>query len=165
VVGISASGGAPFVVAALRAAHAAGAFTVAVVNDARGALAAEADVAIALDTGAEPIAGSTRLKAGTAQKIVLNALSTATMVRLGKVYDNLMVDVVATNEKLRSRALRLVATLAPADDERAQTLLDEAAGNVKVAVVMARRTLDADAARAALAATHGFLRPILDPPA
>ena len=112
VVGISASGQAPYVVAALRAARSLGALTIALTGDAASPLAAAVDQAIVLDTGAEPLAGSTRLKAGTAQKLVLNALSTATMVRLGRVYDNLMVDLVATNEKLRRRALRLVQSVA-----------------------------------------------------
>jgi N-acetylmuramic acid 6-phosphate etherase len=162
VVGISASGGAPYVVAALHAARAAGALTIAVANDARAALLEIAELTIVLETGAEPIAGSTRLKAGTAQKLVLNALSTATMIGLGKVYDNLMIDVVATNAKLRARALRLVTALACVDEERARALLDDAHGSVKVAVVMARCALAADAARAALAASDGFLRPLLD---
>ena len=94
-------------------------------------------------TGAEPLAGSTRLVAGTAQKLALNALSTAVMVRLGKVYDNLMVDVTATNAKLRARSLRLVARLTDCDVDTAQALLERADGKVKVAVVMARRDVDA----------------------
>ena len=162
VVGISASGGAPYVVAALRAARSAGALTIGVANDPSAVLVTEAELAIVLETGAEPIAGSTRLKAGTAQKLVLNALSTATMIRLGRVHDNLMVDVVATNAKLLARAVRLVAALARVDETRARTLLEEAQGSVKVAVVMARRALDAKRARAALAAHDGFLRPLLD---
>ena len=162
VVGISASGAAPFVVAAVRAARAAGALTIGVANDPHARLVGEAELAIVLETGAEPIAGSTRLKAGTAQKLVLNALSTGAMIRLGKVHDNLMVDVVATNAKLRARALRLVTALARVDEARARTLLDDAQGSVKVAVVMARRALDPSGARAALAAHDGFLRPLLD---
>jgi N-acetylmuramic acid 6-phosphate etherase len=162
VVGISASGGARYVVAALRVARELGALTVGVTCEARSALAAAAEHPIVVATGAEPLAGSTRLLAGTAQKLVLNTLSTAVMVRLGKVYDNLMVDVVATNEKLRRRALRLVAQLAPADDARARSLLDAAGGSVKVAVVMARREVDAEQARALLAGTGEFLRPLLE---
>ena len=161
VVGISASGGAPFVVAAVRAARAQGALTVALVNDARSALCEVAELTIAIDSGPEPIAGSTRLKAGTAQKLVLNALSTATMIRLGKVYDNLMVDVVATNCKLHARALRLVAELARVDGEGAAGLLAAADGSVKVAVVMARRDVGAAAARALLEDARGFLRAVI----
>ncbi len=163
VVGISASGGAPYVVAAMRAARAAGALTIGMACDSRSTLAREAELALVLETGAEPIAGSTRLKAATAQKLVLSALSTATMIRLGKVYDNLMVDVVATNAKLRARALRLVVQLADVEDADARTLLERASGSVKVAVVMSSRGLDAPAARAALAASGGFLRPLLEP--
>jgi len=161
VVGISASGSAPYVVAALGAARAMGALTIALTSVARSALAETAELAIVVDTGAEPLAGSTRLGAGTAQKIVLNTLSTATMVKLGRVYDNLMVDVVATNEKLRARALRLVRALTGVEEEEARTLLAAAAGSVKVAVVMRRRALDAAEARALLDACGGFLRPAL----
>jgi len=114
-----------------------------------------------VETGAEPIAGSTRLKAGTAQKLVLNALSTATMVRLGRVYDNVMVDVVATNAKLRLRALGLVRQLAGVNETSARALLDAAGGSVKVAVVMSRRGVAALDARALLEAAGGFLRPLL----
>jgi N-acetylmuramic acid 6-phosphate etherase len=161
VVGLSASGGAPFVVAALRAARERGALTIALTCDERAPLLACADIAIVLATGAEPIAGSTRMVAGTAQKLALNALSTAAMVRLGKVYDNLMVDVVASNAKLRRRALRLVMELAPAEEDRARALLAAAAGSVKVAVLVERRGLDPAAARALLAANGDSLRAAL----
>jgi N-acetylmuramic acid 6-phosphate etherase len=161
VVGLSASGGARYVVAAVRTARALGALTAGITSEAASELAAAVEFPIVVATGAEPLAGSTRLLAGTAQKLVLNTLSTATMVRLGKVYDNLMVDVVATNAKLRGRALRLVAQLAPASEDRARALLDASGGSVKVAVVMARRGADATGARALLAQTAGFLRPLL----
>jgi N-acetylmuramic acid 6-phosphate etherase len=161
VVGISASGGAPWAVAWVRAARDAGAATVAITSDGESALARAAEISIVLATGAEPIAGSTRLIAGTAQKLALNALSTAVMVRLGKVYDNLMVDVVATNAKLRTRALRLVRLLAGVDDAAAEELLEAAGGSVKVAVVMARRNVDAATARALLERERGFLRKLL----
>jgi len=162
VVGLSAGGGARYVVAALRAARALGALTVAVTSDAHSELATAAEFPVVVATGAEPLAGSTRLVAGTAQKLVLNTLSTAVMVRLGRVYDNLMVDLVATNDKLRRRALRLVALLAPADEERARSLLEEAGGSVKIAVVMARRAVSAGEARALLTQSHDFLRPLLE---
>lgn len=158
VVAISASGGAPYVLAWLRVARELGSAAIAVTSDAASPLAAAAEHAIVLETGAEPIAGSTRMIAGTAQKLALNALSTAVMVRLGKVYDNLMVDVVATNAKLRARAQRLVQLLAPCDEKRASRLLLAAEGSVKVAVVMARRNVDESAARALLERKHGFLR-------
>ncbi len=161
VVGISASGSAPFVVAAIERAREIGAYTVAVVAVENSALARAADVAIVLATGAEALTGSTRLKAGTAQKIALNALSTAVMVRLGKVHGNLMVDVVASNRKLRDRALRLVRTIAGVDDDAARDLLERANGRVKVAVVMARRGVDARTAAALLEREHGSLRALL----
>jgi N-acetylmuramic acid 6-phosphate etherase len=161
VVGISASGGARYVVAALETARAAGALTIAVTGVAGSSLARAADMAIVVETGAEPIAGSTRMRAGTAQKVVLNALSTATMVRLGRVHDNVMVDVVATNAKLRERAERLVRELTGAGAARARELLALAGGNVKVAVVIERRGVDAAEARARLQGSGGFLRPHL----
>jgi N-acetylmuramic acid 6-phosphate etherase len=163
VVGVSASGGAAFVVAALSRARERGALTVALTSAPNSALERACELAIVAATGAEAIAGSTRMKAGTAQKIVLSALSTAVMVRLGKVYDNLMVDVVASNEKLRRRALGLVARLVPAGPERARELLASAAGNVKIAVVMGRRGVDAATARGLLAQEGGRLRATISP--
>ena len=158
VIGISASGGAPFVVAAIAAAQVAGAATIALTSVADSPLARAADDAIVIDSGPEPIAGSTRLRAGTAQKIVLNAISTAVMVRLEKVFDVYMVDLVATNAKLRARATRLVQTIAGVDDAVACELLHVACGSVKTAVVMAQRHTDVDTARQLLAAEHGSLR-------
>ncbi len=162
-IGISASGAAPFVIAALRRARAAGAITVGIANDPHAALFTVSDMHVALETGAEPIAGSTRLLAGTAQKLVLNAISTATMVRLGKVYDNFMVDVVATNAKLHRRALRLLTELAGVEGSRAAALLEASGGSVKVAVAMVRRDLSAADARSLLARHDGFLRHALEP--
>ncbi|MGA7200267.1 MAG: N-acetylmuramic acid 6-phosphate etherase [Candidatus Cybelea sp.] len=161
VLGISASGTAAFVVAAIARAATIGAYTIAVTADAQSALARAAELAIVPPTGAEALAGSTRLKAGTAQKVVLNAISTAVMVRLGKVYDNLMVDVVANNRKLRGRALRLVARLAQVSEERAEELLARAGGRVKIAVVMESRGVDAMQARDLLERNDGTLRRLL----
>jgi N-acetylmuramic acid 6-phosphate etherase len=161
VVGISASGGAAFVVAAIECARRTGSYTLGVTNVENSPLARVAEDAIVLATGPEALAGSTRLKAGTAQKIVLNAISTAVMVRLGKVHDNLMVDLVASNAKLRRRALRLVTLLAEVGEDRARELLDGAEGNVRVAVVMARRNLDAAQARVLLDRHAGSLRAVL----
>lgn len=158
VVGISASGGAPFVVRAVETAREIGAWTLGVANNPGSPLGEAADLSIVLQTGAEPLTGSTRLKAGTSQKILLNTLSTATMVRLEKAYDNLMVDVVASNVKLRKRALRLVMELVPADDVEAARLLDAAQGLVKVAVVMGRRGLGPQEARTVLESHGGSLR-------
>lgn len=161
VIGISASGGAPYVVGAIERARAIGAYTVGVSNSASSRLGAAAQVAIVLATGAEPLTGSTRLKAGTSQKLLLNTISTAVMVRLGKVHDNLMVDMVATNLKLRDRALRLVVRLTDVDSDRAKALLDQAGNNVKVAVVMAKRGVSAAAARDLLATHHDVLRAVI----
>jgi N-acetylmuramic acid 6-phosphate etherase len=161
VIGISASGGAPFVVAALETARRSGVFTVAIVNSEPSRLAEAADCTIVLRTGAEAIAGSTRLRAGTAQKIALNTISSAVMVRLGKVYDNLMVDLVATNRKLRRRAIRLVMQLASVGERRADRLLNESGGSVKCAIAMAWRNVDAAQARALLDRHGGRLRDLL----
>ncbi|MEA2720659.1 MAG: N-acetylmuramic acid 6-phosphate etherase [Candidatus Eremiobacteraeota bacterium] len=159
VIGISASGGAAFVRAAVLSARARGAGTVGIVNAPGSPLARDVDVAIVVATGAEPIQGSTRMRAGTAQKIVLNAISTGAMVRLGKTYGNRMVDVVATNAKLRARSERLVRDLAGDVDARA--LLAAAGGSVKTAVVMARRGVDRVAAERLLGAARGRLARVL----
>jgi N-acetylmuramic acid 6-phosphate etherase len=161
VVGISASGGAAFVVAAIERARRSGSYTLGVTNVEDSPLARVAEHTIVLATGPEALAGSTRLKAATAQKIALNAISTAVMVRLGKVHDNLMIDLIASNAKLRRRALRLVTLLADIGEERAREMLDAAEGNVRVAVVMARRNLDAAQARALLNRHAGSLRAVL----
>jgi N-acetylmuramic acid 6-phosphate etherase len=161
VLGISASGTAAFVVAAIARAKTIGAYTIALTADAQSAVAQAADLAIVPPTGAEVLAGSTRLKAGTAQKVALNAISTAVMVRLGKVHENLMVDVVANNRKLSGRALRLVVRLAQVNQARAEELLTQAGGSVKVAVVIERRSVDAKQARALLEENAGVLRQLL----
>jgi N-acetylmuramic acid 6-phosphate etherase len=162
VIGISASGGAPFVCASLDRAKAKGALTVAITSAPDSRLAKHADVAIVTPTGAEPLSGSTRMLAGTAQKIVLSALSTAVMVRLGKVYDNLMVDVAATSEKLRARALRLVRELCSVSEERARELLERSGGSVKRAVVMERLGIDSDSAQTLLDLNNASLRDVLE---
>jgi N-acetylmuramic acid 6-phosphate etherase len=161
VVGISASGGAAFVIAAIERARRSGSYTLGMTNVENSPLARVAEDTIVLATGPEALAGSTRLKAATAQKIALNAISTAVMVRLGKVHDNLMIDLIASNAKLRRRALRLVTLLADIGEERAREMLDAAEGNVRVAVVMARRNLDVAQARALLDRHAGSLRAVL----
>jgi N-acetylmuramic acid 6-phosphate etherase len=158
--GIAASGRTPWVIGVLRAARARGAATLALACVPSPALAEHADVSIEVDTGPEPIAGSTRMKAGTAQKMVLNAFSTALMVRLGKVYGNLMVDVQATNAKLYQRAIRLVQQIAGVDHSAAETALQAANGEVKTAVAMLRLGLSPEEARQCLAAAHGHLRQV-----
>ncbi len=161
VVGIAASGRTPYVIGALRYAREVGSHTVAIVNNARSVLADVADIAIELLTGPEVIAGSTRLCAGTAQKIALSTLSTAVMVGLGKTYGPYMVDVRATNEKLRRRALRMVQQITGADETASAAALEATQGRVKPAVVMLLGGCDADEAERMLAATGGRVREAL----
>lgn len=161
VVGISASGRTPYVLTGLTAARTAGAGTVAVVNNVGSPAGDIVDVAVELPTGSEVVAGSTRLTAGTAQKVTLNAISTAAMVRLGKTYGAWMVDVVASNEKLRSRARRLIREIAGVDDATAVAALDAAGWNTKTALVSVLAGVDATAAEARLAAAGGRVRDAL----
>ena len=161
VIGVSASGRTPYVLAAIEAAAAAGAFTACVVSAPGSPLARSVDLEIAVIVGPELIAGSTRLKAGTAQKLVLNTISSVSMIRLGKVFDNLMVDVSASNEKLRDRARRIVQTVAGVGADEAEAALAAAGGSAKLAVLTLRTGLDAEAARAQLAASGGDLRTAL----
>jgi N-acetylmuramic acid 6-phosphate etherase len=158
VVGISASGRTPYVLGALRAAADAGALTVALVSVPDSELARAADLEIAVVVGPEFLAGSTRLKAGTAQKLVLNTISTVAMIRLGKTYGDLMVDVQATNEKLRERVRRIVRQATGASEDEADRALEEAQGSAKVAIVSLLAGIDADAARARLDAAGGSIR-------
>jgi len=162
VVGLSASGRTPFTCGALAAARAAGATTVAVVSAAGSELALLTDHEILVPVGAEVIAGSTRLKAGTAQKLVLNMISTIAMVRLGKTYGNLMVDVVATNDKLRSRVRRIVANATGASSDRVDAALTDANGDAKIAIVALVAGVDSAAARARLDAAGGVVREALE---
>jgi len=161
VVGITASGTTPYVLGALATARESGAATIGLVCNAGSPVAAAADIAIEVATGPEVLAGSTRLKAGTATKMVLNMLSTGAMVRLGKTYGNLMVDLQATNDKLRARARRIVSAATRLDDAAAAKLLAEAGGEVKTAVVMHGLGVPADAARRRLDEADGCLRQAL----
>lgn len=159
---IAASGSTPFVLGALDAARAAGALTIGLANNPGSALLQRADIAILLESGAEIIAGSTRLKAGTAQKIALNSFSSALMVRLNKVYGNLMVDVKPANAKLRRRCVQLLMQIAECDEAQALRLLELSAYQVKPAVVMHHKQLDLAAAQALLAQHQGSLRRVLE---
>jgi N-acetylmuramic acid 6-phosphate etherase len=161
-VGVAASGTTPYVVAAIERARELGAVTAAVTNNEPAPALVAADYGIAAVTGPELLSGSTRLKAGTAQKLILNMISTATLVRLGKVHGNRMVDVAVTNTKLRRRAEGIVADLVGCDPERAAALLDEADQEVKTAVLMGLADIDAVTARARLDGAHGYLRAALD---
>ncbi|UPK75608.1 N-acetylmuramic acid 6-phosphate etherase [Nocardioidaceae bacterium SCSIO 66511] len=158
VVGISASGRTPFVLASLESARAAGAVTVAMVNNPDSVIADSADIAIELLTGAEVIGGSTRLTAGTAQKVTLNTLSTAAMVRLGKTYGPRMVDVVASNHKLRRRAARIVREVCDVDDATALETLEAAQWQTKIAIVTLLAGVDVDDARVRLDEAGGRVR-------
>jgi N-acetylmuramic acid 6-phosphate etherase len=162
VIVLAASGGTLFALGALKAAREAGALTIAFANNPDAPLTAEAEIGITLDTGAEVISGSTRLKAGTAQKIALNTLSSAIMVRLTKVYGNLMVDVRATNAKLRRRAVSLTMHAAHCDEARAVEALDSCAFRVKTAIVMIECGLDAERADALLESVQGSVRKALE---
>lgn len=161
VVGIAASGRTPFVIGALETAIEAGAATVAVSCNEPAPLLELAQIGIAAVVGPEVIAGSTRMKAGTAQKMVLNMLSTGSMIRLGKVYGNLMVDVLVTNQKLQQRARGLVMRIAGVDEARADALLTQTNQRVKPAIVMAVRGVTVDEARALLQDAHGMLRDVI----
>lgn len=161
VIGLAASGATPYVLGALEAARSAGALTIGAGNNPGSPVATQAEIGITLDTGSEIISGSTRLKAGTAQKIFLNTLSSAIMVRLHKVYGNLMVDVLPTNAKLYRRAIALTARTTGADEATAKTALEACHYRVKVAIVMLRLNLDAAAAGAKLQAVAGNVRAAL----
>lgn len=161
VVGVTASGCTPYVAGALRAAREAGARTALVSCHPQAALASEVDVHVCLDTGPEVIAGSTRMKAGTAQKLALHSLSTAVMVRLGRTYSHFMVGVTASNAKLRERVLRLLAEATGADEERCARTLAAADGDARTALVVLLAGVSVDQARAALAVSGGRVRDAL----
>ena len=152
---VAASGATPYALGAAEAASAAGALTVAIVNNPGAPLAAACELAVVLDTGPEVISGSTRLKAGTAQKIALNTFSSSVMVRLHKVYGNLMVDLRATNAKLVRRALRLTVRATGACETDAEAALAACGARVKVAIVMLRAGVDAAEAERRLEAAAG----------
>lgn len=162
LIGISASGGAPFVVKAVETARALGAFTAAISCHPAGELAQAADVPIIAAVGPEVIAGSSRMKAGTAQKLILNMISTGAMIAWGKTYRNLMVDLRPSNKKLRNRALRLVSLLSGRSIEEAETALEAAQGQVKPATVMLARQVSYEEAQTLLKHHAGKLRAVLE---
>jgi N-acetylmuramic acid 6-phosphate etherase len=161
LVGIAAGGTTPYVHGGLRHARRLGALAIAVACVPADQVPMPADLEIRLITGPELLAGSTRLKAGTATKMALNILSTGVMVRLGKVYGNRMIDVAVTNSKLEDRALRILADLAGIDRTRGAELLAETGGSVKVALLMAKAGLSAAEARASLSHQQQSLRAAL----
>lgn len=158
VVGISASGRTPYVIGALKEANARGAFTAGLACNPGSAIGQEADVAIEVAVGPEFVAGSTRLKSGTAQKLVLNMVSTLSMVKLGKTYGNLMVDLQATNAKLRARSQRTVQAATGVGPEAAAEALDAVGGSVKAAILVLLTDMDPGQAGSALEEAGGFLR-------
>jgi N-acetylmuramic acid 6-phosphate etherase len=162
VVGIAASGRTPYVLGALGYARSCGALTIGIACNRDTPLERLSEIAIAPVVGPEVIAGSTRLKAGTAQKMILNMLSTGTMILLGKTFGNLMVDVRATNEKLRQRAIEIVAQACALDLAAAGELLAACDGEIKTAIVANRAGVTPEEARARLAALQGIVRKALD---
>jgi N-acetylmuramic acid 6-phosphate etherase len=158
VVGISASGRTPYVIAGLAYARDAGALTVAIASNRGSAIGAAAEIAIEVVTGPEFISGSTRLKSGTAQKMIVNMLTTLSMIKLGKTYRGVMVDLLATNEKLHARSIRTVSQLAGVGIDEASDALRAAAGSVKLALLMLATGTDAGTAGRALEGASGILR-------
>ena len=157
VVGIAASGRTPYVLGAMGYAHEIGAKTVALTCNKASAMNEAADISIGVETGPEVITGSTRMKCGTAEKMVLNMLSTGAMIRLGKVYGNLMVDVMPTNEKLVRRAISIVSTAAGVDEELARQTLEQCGFSVKTAIVMLVRGLGVEEAEKRLGESGGVV--------
>lgn len=158
---LAASGATPYVLGAIAAARAAGALTIGLANNPGAPVAAQAEIGIVLDTGAEVVSGSTRLKAGTAQKIALNTFTTALMVRLNKVYGNLMVDLKPTNAKLVRRAQALTVRATGASEAEAAAVLAQCGHHVKTAIVALSRDVGVDEARELLAAADGSVRQAL----
>ncbi|HXG23128.1 MAG TPA: N-acetylmuramic acid 6-phosphate etherase, partial [Chthonomonadales bacterium] len=161
VVGIAASGRTPYVLGALKQARETGAYTIALVNTSPSEMERLAELTLAVLTGPEALAGSTRLKAGTAQKMVLNLLSTGAMVLLGKTYGNLMVDVQATNAKLRERAVHIVQMVTGVEEELARQSLEKAQWSARTAIVMLKQGITAEEANARLEQAGGSVRKAL----
>ena len=161
VVGIAASGTTPYVRSALAFARKRGAATVAITSNRKAPIARDAQIVIAAEVGPEIITGSTRLKAGTSQKLVLNMLTTAAMVRLGHVYQNLMIDVALTNQKLRVRGLRILTEASGANPAAAEHALRQSGHDLRVALTMLKTGVDAKSARARLVLAKGNLRKAL----
>lgn len=162
IVGIAASGTTPFTVAAVRRANMLGVLTVGITSTPNSPLARESDLPIVPLTGPEVILGSTRMKSGTAQKMILNTISTGVMIQMGKTYSNLMIEMPATNEKLRARAALMVQLAANVDRPTAEKALKDAQGNVKQAIVMARKKLSPPEAQRLLEQHRGNLREVLE---
>jgi N-acetylmuramic acid 6-phosphate etherase len=158
VVGITASGRTPYVAGALREARAKGASTVLVSSNPVAPLASLADLHVMVDTGPEAVTGSTRMKAGTAHKMVLHSFSTAVMVRLGRTYSNLMIDLAPSNNKLRARQVAILQMATGRDEQTCATVLDDASGELRVALVALLAGVDSSVARSRVRATGGDVR-------
>ncbi|MBS3765726.1 N-acetylmuramic acid 6-phosphate etherase [Candidatus Bipolaricaulota bacterium] len=157
IIGISASGTTPFVLGCLEAANNNGAATASITNNLCQPIEKYSDTSVVVETGPEVIAGSTRMKAGTAQKMVLNMISTVSMIRLGKVYDNLMVDVVASNQKLKKRAKRILNELTSAEEAKIEEVLETSDYEVKPAILAVKGQLSVKEARKLLQSHDGYL--------
>ena len=161
VIGLAASGKTPYAVAGIKKAKTLGAFTIGISNNADTPLLKESEVGIFLETGPEVLAGSTRLAAGTSQKIVLNALSSSVLIQLGGAYQNLMVGMRSTNSKLRQRAANMVSLAAAVDEAQAQQALEKSQGRIREAIVMLKKNVNLQEAERLLALHHNRLRDVL----
>ena len=164
VIALAAAGTTAYTLGAMRAARKAGALTIGIANNVDAPLTAEAEIGITLDTGAELISGSTRLKAGTAQKITLNTFSSSVMVRMNKVYGNLMVDLKPTNAKLVRRAIRLTMLATDTDEATAKATLEQCQFQIKVAIVAIEKKITIEAAMKRLEVAKGSVRAALIEP-
>jgi N-acetylmuramic acid 6-phosphate etherase len=162
VVGIAASGRTPYVVGALKHAQKIGAATVSLTSNQNAVISQFAEVNIEVDTGPEVITGSTRMKAATAHKLILNMLTTTTMIKIGKVYENLMVDVKVSNHKLKVRAINIVSTITNVSYEKAKETLEQSNNEVKPAIVMIKANVSLEKAKHAIQSANGFVRKAIE---
>lgn len=162
VVGLAASGRTPYVHGALKEAQKIGAITVFITTVPKAQLNIESDIIIDVPVGPEVVMGSTRMKSATAQKMILNMISTGAMIKLGKVYENVMVDLMQTNKKLVERSKRIIMMFCVVDYEEAGDLLESAQGNVKTAIVMSLKKMDAKSAKKVLMENDGFIRKVIE---
>lgn len=158
VIGIAASGRTPYAIGSIEYAKEIGAKTGSIACNKDAKISSYADFPIEIETGAEVLSGSTRMKAGTATKLVLNMITTTAMIKIGKVYDNLMVDVKPTNEKLVDRATKIISEISGCDYEKSNELLKDANNNVKLAIIMATKDVDYEKASEILEKNKGFIR-------
>lgn len=162
IIGLASSGRTPYVIGGLRYSRSIGAHTVSISCNKQAEISEEADVSIEVEVGPEVLTGSTRLKSGTAQKMVVNMISTTAMIGLGKVYQNLMVDVQPTNEKLRERAKNIISQATSISDEQALSYLEASGYNPKIAIIMVEKACHYEAAQKRLQQANGFVRKALE---